>query len=76
MPRIRITLEDDEGNPIEPRKTYRLEGDCDTLDGIERAVEAFKERVLPEVERSLLTEAQRRFVEDRGGKPPLGGSAP
>jgi hypothetical protein len=32
MPRIRLTLEDDEGNPIEPtRRTYRLEGDCDTL---------------------------------------------
>jgi hypothetical protein len=77
MPRIRITLEDDKGNPIEPtRRTYRLEGDLDTLDGIERAVEAFKERVLPEVERSLLSEAQRRFVENRGEKPPSGYSAP
>lgn len=78
MPRIRIILEDDQGNPLpDARRTYRLEGDLDTLDGIEQAVETFKERALPEVERSLLTEAQRRFVATaRGGKPPPGGSAP
>lgn len=63
MPRIRITLEDDEGNPIEPtRRIYRLEGDCDTLDEIERAVEGFKQQALAEVERSLLSDAQKRFV--------------
>jgi hypothetical protein len=79
MPRIRLILQDDEGNPLPDaaRRTYPLEGDLDTLDGIERAVETFKERALPEVERSLLTEAQRRFVADaRGKKPPPGGSAP
>lgn len=78
MPRIRIILEDDQGNPLpDARRTYRLEGDLDTLDGIERAVETFKERALPEVERSLLTEAQRRFVANaRGKKLPPGGSAP
>lgn len=71
MPHIRLILEDDEGNPIESaarQKTYRLEGDLDTLDGIERAAETFKEGALPEVERSLLTEAQERFVA-RGEKP-------
>lgn len=78
MPRIRIILEDDQGNPLpDARRTYRLEGDLDTLDGIEQAVETFKERALPEVERSLLTEAQRRFVADaRGERPPPGGPAP
>jgi hypothetical protein len=45
MPRIRIILEDDEGNPLsDAGRAYRLEGDLDTLDGIERAVETFKER--------------------------------
>ena len=69
MPRIRIILEDDQGNPIEPtRRTYRLEGDCDTLDEIERAVEGFKQQALPEVERSLLSEAQKRFVASARGK--------
>ena len=79
MPRIRIILEDDQGNPLPDaaRRTYRLEGDLDTLDGIEQAVETFKERALPDVERSLLTEAQRRFVADaRGGKPPPSEAAP
>ena len=79
MPRIRLILEDDQGNPLPDaaRRTYRLEGDLDTLDGIEQAVETFKERALPEVERSLLTEAQRRFVANaRGEKLSPGGSAP
>ncbi len=63
MPRIRVILEDDEGNPIPAaRQTYRLEGGCETLDEIERAVESFKQQALPEVERSLLGEAQKRFV--------------
>ncbi len=71
MPRIHIILEDDEGNPLPDaaRRTYRLEGDLDTLDGIERAVEGFKQRALPEIERSLLSEAQKGFVASaRGGK--------
>jgi hypothetical protein len=78
VPRIRIILEDDQGNPLpDARRTYRLEGDLDTLGGIERAVQTFKERALPEVERSLLTEAQRRFVANaRGGKSPPGSPAP
>ncbi len=69
MPRIRLILQDDEGNPLPDaaRRTYRLAGDLDTLDGIERAVETFEERTLPEVERSLLAEAQKRFVAARGG---------
>ena len=79
MPRIRIILEDDQGNPLPDaaRRTYHLEGDLDTLDGIEQAVQTFKERALPEVERSLLTEAQRRFVANaRGGKPSPSEAAP
>ena len=69
MPRIHIVLEDDEGNPIPAaRQTYRLQGGCDTLDEIERAVESFKRQALPEVERSLLAEAQKRFVASARGK--------
>ncbi len=76
MPRIRIVLEDDEGNPLpDARRTYPLEGDLDTLDGIERAVETFKERALPEVERSLLAQAQERFVAATRGKKSPPGSA-
>jgi hypothetical protein len=76
MPRIRIIVEDDQGNPLpDARRAYPLEGDLDTLDGIERAVEAFKEQALPEVERSLLAEAQKRFIANaRGEKSPPGDS--
>lgn len=70
MPRIRLILEDDEGTPIcaAEQQIYQLEGDCENLDEIERAVEGFKRRALPEVEHSLLTRAQERFVAARGGK--------
>lgn len=75
MPCIRLILEDDQGNPIPgARRTYQLEGECETLDEIEQAVEEFKKRALPEVEQALLSEAQQRFV-FRGEKPPPG-SAP
>src|SRR5215218_10346837 len=71
MPRIRLHLEDDQGNPIlASRRTYQLEGGCETLEEIERAVESFKRQALPEIEHSLLEEAQERFVE-RGKKQDL-----
>jgi hypothetical protein len=71
MPRIRLILEDDEGNPIPQaeQRIYQLQGDCENLDEIERAVEGFKRRALPEVEHALLARAQERFVA-RGGKSP------
>ena len=70
MPRIRLILEDDEGNPIPAaeQRIYQLQGECENLDEIERAVEGFKRQALPEVEHSLLTRAQERFVATRGEK--------
>lgn len=72
MPRIRLILEDDNGNPLpeNAEQIYRLEGDCDTLNQIEAAVEAFKQQALPQVEQTLLTKAQQRFVhEKKKGEP-------
>ena len=54
--------------PGRSAKPYRLEGDLDTLDGIEQAVETFERQALPEVERSLLAEAQKRFIANAWGK--------
>ena len=48
MPRIRLILEDDNGNPL-PEATeqiYQLDGNCDTLNQIEAAVETFKNQAL------------------------------
>lgn len=68
MPRIYLHLEDDEGNPLlASRRTYSLEGACETLDQIEDAVESFKREALPEIEHALLEDAQNRFLQ-RGKK--------
>ena len=70
MPQIRLSLQDDQGNPIPGAQEliYQLEGDLETLDQIEQATENFKQQALPEIEHSLLQRAQQRFVADRGGK--------
>ena len=63
MPRVRLVLEDDNGNPIaDTEQVYLLEGDCDTINQIEAAVETFKRRALPPLEQALLTKAQERAV--------------
>ena len=63
MPRVRLVLEDDNGNPIaDTEQVYILEGDCDTLNHIEAAVETFKKRALPPLEKVLLSQAQERFI--------------
>ncbi len=63
MPRVRLVLEDDNGNPIaDTEQVYVLDGDCDTLNQIETAVETFKQRALPPLEQALLTQAQERAV--------------
>ena len=60
MPRVRLILEDDQGHQTE--QTYALEGQCDTLNQIETAVERFKNEALPDIEHALLTQAQERFA--------------
>lgn len=63
MPRIRLILEDDNGNPIpDAEQVHTLEGNCDTINQIETAVETFKKSALPPLEKALLTNAQERFV--------------
>ena len=63
MPRVRLILEDDNGNPMpHTEQVYVLEGECDTINQIEAAVETFKKNALPPLEQALLTQAQERFV--------------
>jgi hypothetical protein len=48
MPRVRLILEDDHGNPIpDIEQIYVLGGDCDMVNQIEAAVETFKRSALP-----------------------------
>jgi hypothetical protein len=71
MPRVRLVLEDDNGNPLpNTEQVYVLEGDCDTINQIETAVETFKKSALPPLEQTLLIQAQERFVTDAKKKAP------
>jgi hypothetical protein len=60
MPKIRLILEDDTGDTIE--QTFALEGNLEHLDGIDEAVEQFKNDALPQIERALLHAAQERAL--------------
>ena len=62
MPKIRLILEDDQGNQTE--KTFELNGDLDHLDGIDEAVEEFKNQALPQVEKELLAQAEQRALQE------------
>ena len=63
MHRVRLVLEDDNGNPLpDTEQVYILEGDCDTLNHLEAAVETFKRYALPPLEKALLSQAQERFL--------------
>jgi hypothetical protein len=62
MPKIRLILEDDQGNQTE--KTFELIGDLDHLDGIDEAVEQFKNQALPQVEQELLAQAEQRTLQE------------
>lgn len=64
MARVRIILEDDHGLPLsnEAEQVYALPGPCDTLDSIEEAVEEWRKKALPDIEKALLTQAQQQAI--------------
>jgi hypothetical protein len=64
MPKIRLILEDDTADTTEQtlEQTFALEGDLEHLDGIDEAVEQFKNDALPQIERALLHAAQERAL--------------
>jgi hypothetical protein len=63
MARIRVIVEDDEGKQSE--QVFELQGDLDSLDGIETAVEDFRLQTLPQVEKALLDTAQTRHLDQQ-----------
>ena len=64
MARVRIILEDDNGQPLKAtaKAFYTLQGACNTLDAIETAVEEWRKKALPEIEKALLTHAQEDVI--------------
>jgi hypothetical protein len=67
MPRIRLILEDDNGTHTE--QTFALTGDLDSLDGIDEAVEQFRLDALPDLEKTLLEQAQARRLQEKKRQP-------
>src|SRR5882757_9360158 len=65
MPRIRIIVEGDDGQPIGQlsEHVFALNSACENLDQIEASVEEFKQVALPTVEADLLQSAQQQKVE-------------
>lgn len=61
MPKVRMILESEDGTVME--KSFELSGDLDHLDGIDDAVEQFKNQALPELERELLTQAGEHAIQ-------------
>ena len=60
MARIRLIVDNDDGTVHQ--QSFELTGDLDCLDGIDEAVEVFKNAALPQVEQHLLSKAQDRAL--------------
>lgn len=60
MPKILVTLLNEDGT--QTQQSFELEGDLNCLDGIDQAVENFKNAALPKVEQLLLQQAQERAI--------------
>ena len=65
MVRIRVLIEDQEGNRLSPSQSMDLELGNQTLSEIEIAVEKFKQKMLPEISSQLLAQAQAEFTQEK-----------
>lgn len=68
MAKIKIVIENDEGKTISKLKFLDLDLGNKTLYEIEREVEKFKQKMLPEIEKQLLLEAQKEFTKEEKKK--------
>jgi len=64
MPKIEITIKDDEGKRISKVKSVDLELGNNTIYEIEREVEKFKQEMLSEISKELLLQSQKQFTEE------------
>ena len=58
MPKIRLIVEQEDGTEYR----FALQGDLDSLDHIDEAVENFKNLALPQVEQPLLVKSQEQAL--------------
>lgn len=69
MPTIEVIIRDDSGNIMnqDEKKCYDLKIGNQSFHEIEGAVESFKQAVLPDVTKELLSQAQQEFIKKKGG---------
>jgi len=66
MAKVTVIIKDDNGNQVGEEREYKLElREEATLDEIEEAVEKFRIKIMPEIERELLSESQNRVVKKK-----------
>ena len=67
MSTIEITIRDKKGNIINSdiKKIYELDTGRNSFYEIEGAVEEFKNKMLPDIEKHLLEEAQKEYIEEK-----------
>ena len=65
MVKIEITIKDEQGKPISQLESLDLELGDKTIYEIERGVEKFKKKMLPEISKELMVQAQRDFTQEK-----------
>ena len=65
MIKIEITLKDEQGKQLAQLEALDLELGARTIDEIERGVEKFKQKMLPEISKELMLQAQRDFTQEK-----------
>ena len=65
MIKIEITLKDEQGKQLAQLDSLDLELGARTIDEIERGVEKLKQKMLPEISKELMIQAQRDFTQEK-----------
>ena len=65
MIKIEITLKDEQGKQLSQLEALDLELGDRTIDEIERGVEKLKQKMLPEISKELMLQAQRDFTQEK-----------
>ena len=65
MIKIEIILKNEQGKQLSQLEALDLELGARTIDEIERGVEKFKQKMLPEISKELMLQAQRDFTQEK-----------
>ena len=63
--KIEITLKDEQGKQLSQLEALDLELGARTIEEIERGVEKLKQKMLPEISKELMLQAQRDFTQEK-----------